>query len=201
MQQEYQSDYRGKVQNRRVGMDYMPMYVLSTERQQSAVRHYVAYDRQVDSLNHTLPAKRQLYIVAGKSAVKDPSFWLKRDSTSAVAIWLRAVCEAQQDTLDIPLRTSNLLEAMTRAIAQAPANAFLYYNRGNAYVQCVDYQLALNDYSKAIELDPLMAEAWYNRGLVHMAMKQQNEAVADLSKAGELGLYQAYSILKRQRKQ
>ena len=117
-----------------------------------------------------------------------------------MAIWLRAVCDTQQDTLDVPLRTANMLEAMTKAIALAPANAFLYYNRGNAYVKCVDYQLACNDYTKAIELDPMMAEAWYNRGLVRMALKQQNEAVADLSKAGELGLYQAYSILKRQNK-
>ena len=200
LEQEYQSDYRGKVQNRRVGMDYMPMYVLSTQRQQNAVRNYVAYDRQVDSLNHILPANRQLYIVTGQSAVKDPSFWMKRDSTSSVAIWLRAVSEAQQDTLDIPLRTAKLLESLTKAIALSPANAFLYYNRGNAYVQCVDYQLAYDDYTKAIELDPLMAEAWFNRGLVRMALKQQNEAFADLSKAGELGLYQAYSILKRQRK-
>ena len=101
--------------------------------------------------------------------------------------------------LNIRLQASTL-QSLTQAIKLAPGNAFLYYNRGNAYVQCVDYQLACDDYTKAIELDPLMAEAWFNRGLVRMALKQQAEATSDLSKAGELGLYQAYSILKRQRK-
>ena len=200
MDHEYQSDYRGRVQNRRVGMDYMPMYVLSTERQESAVKHYVAYDRQVDSLNHQLPSDHQLYIVAGRSAIKDPSYWLQKDSTSAVAVWLRAVCEAQQENIDIPLRTADLLEAMTHAISLAPSNAFLYYNRGNAYVQCVDYPNAIVDYSRAIELDANLAEAWYNRGLARIADKQLQEGINDLSKAGELGLYTAYSIIKRYRK-
>jgi hypothetical protein len=44
-----------------------------------------------------------------------------------------------------------------------------------------------------------MAEAYYNRGLARLANKQQTEGYNDLSKAGELGLYTAYSILKRQR--
>ena len=63
-----------------------------------------------------------------------------------------------------------------------------------------DYQHAIDDYSRAIEIDPHLAEAFYNRGLVHLALKQQKESVADLSKAGELGLYQAYSIIKQNRK-
>ena len=69
IQPEYQSDYRGRVQDRRVPMDYMPMYVLSTERHQSTVKHYVAYDRQVDSLNRVLPDARQLYIICGQTNI------------------------------------------------------------------------------------------------------------------------------------
>ena len=37
-------------------------------------------------------------------------------------------------------------------------------------------------------------------GLARLANKQQAEGINDLSKAGELGLYTAYSIIKRQRK-
>ena len=199
MEHEYQSDYRGRVQNRRVGMDYQPMYVLSTERQQSAVRQYVAFDRQVDSLNRVLPRDRQLYIVAGQTPIPDPSPWLQSDSTSSVALWLRAVCEWQTDSAGVPLRTAMLLDRLTEAISLAPANAYLYYDRGNAYVQCLDFQQAILDYNRAIELDQNLAEAWYNRGLARIANKQQAEGVSDLSKAGELGLYTAYSIIKRYR--
>lgn len=64
----------------------------------------------------------------------------------------------------------------------------------------MEYEQALADYSRAIELDPNLAEAYYNRGLVRLAQKQQELAISDLSKAGELGLYTAYSIIKRARK-
>ena len=48
-------------------------------------------------------------------------------------------------------------------IDKAPANAYLYYNRGNAYVRCIEFQHAVEDYTQAIQLDPHLAEAYYNR--------------------------------------
>jgi len=178
----------------------MPMYVLSTERHQSTVKHYVAYDRQVDSLNRTLPAAMQLHIVCAASNIHNPDPYLEHDSTSGIACWLRAICQAEQEKDDVPLMTAHLLDNLSQAIDLSPQNAYLYYDRGNAHVQCLDYQKAIDDYSRAIQLDANLAEAFYNRGLAHMALKHQEQAVSDLSKAGELGLYTAYSILKRQRK-
>ena len=113
---------------------------------------------------------------------------------------MQAVIQAQQDSTDVPLMTARLLDNLTQAINLAPANAYLHYNRGNAYVRCIEFQHAIEDYTRAIQLDPNLAEAYYNRGLARLALKQQDEAVSDLSKAGELGLYQAYSIIKQQRK-
>jgi tetratricopeptide (TPR) repeat protein len=199
-QQEYQSAYRGRVQNHKVGMDYQPMYVLSTQQKQNGVKQYIAYDRQVDSLNHTLPANRQLYIVCGQSNINDATPFVGTQTSSAVALWMQAVIQAQQDSTDVPLMTARLLDNLTQAINLAPANAYLHYNRGNAYVRCIEFQHAIEDYTRAIQLDPNLAEAYYNRGLARLALKQQDEAVSDLSKAGELGLYQAYSIIKQQRK-
>jgi tetratricopeptide (TPR) repeat protein len=200
MQHDYQSEYRGRVQNRKVGMDYMPMYVLSTVKQTNAVRSYVAYDRQVDSLNRQLPKHLQLFIVAGNSSIADPTPYMRVDSTSVVACWLKAFCQWQADSLDVPLRTANLIDQLTQAISQSSANAYLYYDRGNAYVQCLDFAAAIDDYTRAIAIDGNLAEAWYNRGLAYLAQKRQAEGINDLSKAGELGLYTAYSIIKRQRK-
>ena len=59
---------------------------------------------------------------------------------------------------------------------------------------------ALLDYTKAIELSPSFAEAYYNRGLLFFALGKVNEGTRDLSKAGELGLYEAYSLIKRMNK-
>lgn len=254
MQHEYQSDYRGRVQNRKVDMDYLPMFVLSTENYTNAVKHYVAFDRQVDELNAQLPAGQKLHIVCNQntlseagtrryfarldslttqidrsrqtkealmlllqravaysviqnfeSAIDDLSTFIQENPSSVVAYWQRAVCQsrlndfnASQGT-DIQLKTANVLSDLTEAI-RLDESAYLYYNRGNVYVKRHDFAHAVEDYTHAILLDGNLAEAYYNRGLARLALKQQAEGVGDLSKAGELGLYTAYSIIKRQRK-
>jgi len=253
MEHEYQNDYRGRVQNRKVGLDYMPMYVLSTESYQGNVRHVVTYDRQVDSLNARLPCDRQLHIVCNQvtlseaatrryfvrldslsqaidkthttkealslllqraaafgviqnydAAIDDLTTFIQTDSTLAVAYWMRAACQsrlnefnASQGT-DVKLQTARVLSDLSAAI-QLGGNAYLYYNRGNVYVQRQDFAHAIEDYTKAIELDAHLAEAYYNRGLALIANKQEAEGVTDLSKAGEQGLYTAYSIIKKYR--
>ena len=123
-----------------------------------------------------------------------------------MAYWQRAVCQSRLNDFnaaqgtDVKLQTARVLADLSEAIRLNVSCAYLYYNRGNVYVQRHDYQHAIEDYGRAIEIDPHLAEAFYNRGLVHLAFKQQKESVADLSKAGELGLYQAYSIIKQNRK-
>ncbi len=63
-----------------------------------------------------------------------------------------------------------------------------------------DLPHAIDDYTQAIRLDANLAEAYYNRGLALLASHRDAEGIADLSKAGELGLYNAYSIIKRNQK-
>ena len=98
------------------------------------------------------------------------------------------------------LATSEIYTSRDGVLKAIETVTYLYYNRGNAYVQCMAHQHAIDDYTRAIELDANLAEAYFNRGLARMALKLQDGAVSDLSKAGELGLYTAYSIIKRQRK-
>ena len=68
------------------------------------------------------------------------------------------------------------------------------------YARRADYERAISDFNSAIELDPTLAEAWYNRGLSQLYSNRQQEGISDLSKAGELGLYTAYSVIKKYRK-
>ena len=60
-----------------------------------------------------------------------------------------------------------------------------------------DYKSAIVDYTTAIEFDNAFAEAYYNRGLARIYTGNVDEGVADLSRAGELGLFNAYSVIKR----
>ena len=140
------------------------------------------------------------------SAIEDFSIYLTIDSTSALAYWQRAVCQSKlndfqaSQSKNTDMTWANVFSDLSRAISMAPQSAFLYYNRGNLYVQRKDYASAIADYSRAIELDPAMPEAYYNRGLARVESQQTAEGVDDLSKAGELGLYTAYSLIKKYRK-
>lgn len=139
------------------------------------------------------------------NAIDDLSICLQIDSTSSLAYWQRAVCQAKinefnaSEGTNIDLKSANVLGDLSDAIALAPQNSYLYYNRGNLYALRGDYQRAIADYSQALTLNQDLAEAWYNRGLSKIFAKHVEEGIEDLSKAGELGLYQAYSVIKKYR--
>jgi tetratricopeptide (TPR) repeat protein len=255
MEHEYQSEYRGRVQNRKVALDYLPMYALSYEFEQSQVKQYIAFDRQVEAYNAKEGRQRPLHIVSNHpalgeqdtkkyfayidtlsrqidqerqvrraasllfkralaysviqnfdAAIEDLSSYLQIDSVSSLAYWQRAACQSKLNAFnasqgtDVRMKTANVLSDLTEAIRYSES-AYLYYNRGNVYVQRNDFAHAIEDYSHAISLDGNLAEAYYNRGLARIANKQQAEGISDLSKAGELGLYTAYSIIKKYQKQ
>ena len=138
-------------------------------------------------------------------AIDDLTTYLQMDSLSVLALWQRAVCQskindfqASQGT-NIDMKTANVLMDLSAAVRLEPRNAYLYYNRGNVHITRRDYNRAIDDYTKAISLDSHLAEAYYNRGLALIDNGKLAEGVSDLSKAGELGLYTAYSLIKRYR--
>lgn len=139
------------------------------------------------------------------NAIDDLSICLQIDSTSSLAYWQRAVCQAKinefnaSEGTNVELKSANVLGDLSDAITLAPQNSYLYYNRGNLYAMRGDYQRAIADYSQAITINQDLAEAYYNRGLAKIFAKHVEEGIADLSKAGELGLYQAYSVIKKYR--
>lgn len=75
----------------------------------------------------------------------------------------------------------------------------MLYDRAAIYAAQKDYVHAIDDYTAAIRLNPNFAEAYYNRGLTRIFAGNTAEGLSDLSKAGELGLYDAYSIIKKYR--
>ena len=78
-----------------------------------------------------------------------------------------------------------------------PDFPYASYNMGNTYVKLKDYASAIEAYSQAIRRDPAMPEAYFNRAVAYVLLGNTENALADFSQAGEMGLYQAYSLIKK----
>lgn len=139
------------------------------------------------------------------NAIDDLSTCLQMDSTLSMAYWQRAVCQAKINEFNaaqgtnIDLKSANVLSDLSTALKLSPQNPYLYYDRGNLYALRRDYQRAIDDYTQAIGLEQDLAEAYFNRGLARIYSNSVSEGIADLGKAGELGLYAAYSVIKKYR--
>lgn len=259
---EYQNNYRGRVQNHRVEVEFQQMFALSYEPHRDEVRSMAASDEMIDALNERLRA-RTLYIncthytldslhtadyfhyidtlttdmqqqrdarVAAtrlllravayaaiqdyEAAIDDISTFLQIDSTSVPALWQRAVCQTRISQFqasegfsptgdrrgtNTDLKTMGALADLHHALTLCPQNAYLLYNRATVYALRHDYVQAIDDYTAALDVEPQLAEAYFNRGLCLIYSERITEGIADLSKAGELGLYTAYSIIKKYR--
>jgi tetratricopeptide (TPR) repeat protein len=68
-----------------------------------------------------------------------------------------------------------------------PGNAEAYRNRGNAYFKLGQYQLAIEDYNKAITLKPDYTGAYKNRAVVYLTQGNKEPGCNDAHKACALG--------------
>ena len=252
VEHEYESDYRGRVQNRSVEQSFRPMYFLAMSPYDNGVKSYQAFSAAVDRFNSNARDVRHIYVncisrqldqktsqgyfeyvdslSAGidasrnisdvkadvlvrsvvysalqnyDAAVSDLTTYLSIDSLSPLGYWQRAFCLSKMNEFnasggtDVRIAAERAMADMNQAIRLDSDNQYLFYNRGNMYAAGKLYDKAIADYTEAIRLDANLAEAYYNRGLAHINNKNVSAGIADLSKAGELGLYDAYSLIKK----
>ena len=255
VEHEYSSAYRGRVQNRKVEDEFMPMYVLSYRKSDSGLSSYTAFDSEVEHFNQTVAPRHRINITCNPktlsegetkayfalidtlslaidaikdlnrekgllvqravayavtqnfdAAINDLTAYVQQDSTLAMAYWQRAICQslmnefAQSQGIDSKLKSLGALDDFSKAAQMNPHNPFVLYDRANVYAARKEYKKAIDDYTRAIDLDSGLAEAYYNRGLALIYSGQLEKGIEDLSKAGELGLYDAYSVIKKYRK-
>ena len=76
-----------------------------------------------------------------------------------------------------------------KAIELAPENPDIveaYYQRGNAYQDKGELDLAIDDYNQALKLDPRLVEAYNNRGITYSRKGELDRAIRDLDRVIEL---------------
>ena len=194
-----------------------PVYVACghpTLSDEMSSRYFLYIDSLTTAINtthdtkhatHNLLLRAVAYSVIrdNQQAIDDLSTYLQIDSTSVLALWQRAVCQARislfqaSEGANTELTTASVLADLNHALELRPHNAYLYYNRGCIQAHRENLQQAIDDFTNALQYEPNLAEAYFNRGICHLNKGEKEKASADLSKAGELGIYDAYSVLKR----
>lgn len=73
------------------------------------------------------------------------------------------------------------IQAYTQSIQLFPANAYAYYNRGNAYRKLEKYKEAVFDYNRSLQINPQNNFAYLYRGLALLTVNQVEAAAANFS--------------------
>jgi tetratricopeptide (TPR) repeat protein len=76
--------------------------------------------------------------------------------------------------------TMSLSDIFTKKIESEPENAGHYRERANRRFENGKFDLALNDYNKAIQMNPKITD-YFERGLTHFKMKNHDKAIDDFN--------------------
>lgn len=203
---EYASEYRGKVQNRQSELRPEPIFTLSYYSRSSETNNYVAFCQQVDDLNtqHILP--QQLLLTDHEA----PMASKRTDAHLASIAQLAEPIEAEPSRRDLLLTRAldyyhvrdfeNAVSDMNTLIQANGADpvalilraqcryAQLEVSRTTASVSDLrlGYLMAMQDYTKASDLLPDAAFLYYNIGCLQVQLADYMAAQKSFGRAIEL---------------
>jgi len=217
LEHEYESEYRGKVQNHKIDMDFLPMFSLSFERMDHGTRSNVFFDKDVDALNAKLRA-RTIYIIYSQqtlseseskayfSYLEELSDKIKdsHDTRQAVnLLLLRAIAytaiqnfESAIDDLSAYLQEDSLCvpALWLRSVSQSRINQFHASQGTNVELKNAN---VLADLNHALVLAPQNAYLYYNRACLYIYRNDYSHAIEDFSRAIELDSHLAEAYYNR----
>lgn len=147
---KYNSEIRGRVQDRNVRVDLEPMFVLTYYEKVDPVKKLVYYDKMVEAYNARLVLERKLRITNEEAALTEDQ----------VAVHFTSI------------------DNFSARIAKNPKDADAYFGRALDFMLVQDFAEALKDYTKVIELDPDFAMAYFNRAVVRYKQLDYNMSQA-----------------------
>ena len=147
---EYASEYRGKVQNRNVHVEVLPMFVLTYYEQASEVSKPVRFHNDVDALNKGEDVPMPLLLTASEKALE----------TSQIDFHFA----------DINTQTAAIAQAVTdgelpASSGESRKSAVHWFARGLDFYLVQDFNSAIADYSSAIAIDGSLWAAYLNRAV------------------------------------
>ena len=135
---KYQSEVRGRVQDRHVRVDLEPLFVLTYYEKAEQVKKIVYYDKMIESYNSKMLLPRKLLVTNEEAALTEAQIGMHFAS----------------------------INDYSAKLAANPNLANAYFGRALDYMLVQDFAEAIEDFNKVIELDPSFAIAYFNRAVV-----------------------------------
>ena len=193
---EYVSEFRGKVQNRQTELRPEPIFSLTYYRRTSETNTYVAYCPQIEELNNQHVFPLQLYLTDNEAPLTEKQTEAHQASITALS---EQIEEFEQKTFDMADRNlllnraldyyhirdfENAIWDMTHLIQMNGSDPLAYMLRAqcrfaqlevsrttaNASDLRLGYLMAVQDYSKASDLMPDAPFLHYNIGCVQVQL-------------------------------
>lgn len=215
----FSSEYRGKVQNRNVDVQYLSLFNISYFYRAGMVDRSLHYSADVENLDKEGDFLSSLYINTDDVPLTESQIELLFKDIERLT---RQMQEEQDDVMCLLARAMNysmlqdfvLSEAdCSKAIAMNSAIWAPYFFRASVLDKMQQLQSAetgegsqmnvtggyisqqiLNDLTRVVEINPNMEYAYYNRGTIYAKANDYHSAVADFTKAIEINdkLAEAY---------
>ena len=200
---EYASEYRGRVQNHQSELRVEPLYVLSYYRQVSEVKTYVAYSKDLDDLNnrHVLPAVLYLTPLEGSMTeqnIQQHFDWiteltekLEKDPYNTDLLFRRAldyyhVRDFENSISDLnallAIVHDHVLALMLRAQCRV-AQLEVSRTTASAADLRLGYLMVLQDYTHAADARPDVAYHFYNKGNLYVQLGEYGNAIQAYTEA------------------
>ena len=213
---KYAAEYRGKVQNRNMLIEFEPSFVLTYYVDGGGIERSAYYIRHVEEMNRRLALENPLLLVCKERSldgneieyhfahIDELSKSVAGENSDAVSCMLRAI-----DFYLLQDVESAMLDA-DRAVALDSLSWEPYFVRsfirskrmetteavkrdagndgvgGKMALHDIDYRLVKADLDRVLELVPDFAFAYYNRANVNVTLNDYKAAIVDYTAAIEL---------------
>lgn len=201
---EYKSEYRGKVQNRRVADELKPMYCLAFDSYSNGVKTYQAFDASIETFNAKEKPLRNIYISCGihqLAADETKKLFMHIDLLSAHIASAASVAKACPAIVERAVAYSAVqnyeaaISDLTVCLNADSANVLAYWQRGVCQSMLNNFEAshgvdvrmmnakAKADFDKAISLSPANAYLYFDRANLLCSTGDYPHAIEDYSHA------------------
>ncbi len=149
---KYNSETRGKVQNKQANIELAPTFVVSYYEKENDYQKFIHYNQDLENINKRNILSRKLIITNQEVAL---------DSTQ-VAIHFASINE------------------YSKLIDQQPENAVFYFARGIDYMLVQDFSSAIEDFTKATVIDPKFTLAYFNLAVTYTKQLKSKDIFPEL---------------------